>query len=217
MASAATSSVPVATTATVTPADVLGRGGRTLVLMCDVQPAIMAGTFRDSDPAPVLARMAKFLELARAAGVHVGHVAVRFEDGHPEVAATSKLFSGVKAAGKLLKSDPATAIDSRIGALATEPVFEKQRVSAHMATSRDLPKFIAENGVDTIVLGGFSTSGVILSTVCWAGDHDIRAVVLEDLCADADAEMHRVLVTKVFMKQAFVMSSEDVVAAARSA
>lgn len=52
-----------------------------MVLMCDVQPAIMAGTFRDSDPAPVLARMAKFLELARAAGVHVGHVAVRFEDG----------------------------------------------------------------------------------------------------------------------------------------
>ncbi|CAE7692649.1 nicF [Symbiodinium sp. KB8] len=206
MASAATSSVPVATTATVTPADVLGRGGRTLVLMCDVQPAIMAGTFRDSDPAPVLARMAKFLELARAAGVHVGHVAVRFEDGelskggwrrvrflrwltgHPEVAATSKLFSGVKAAGKLLKSDPATAIDSRIGALATEPVFEKQRVSAHMATSLDLPKFIAENGVDTIVLGGFSTSGVILSTVCWAGDHDIRAVVLEDLCADGKSQ-----------------------------
>ncbi len=108
--------------------------------------------------------------------------------GHPEVAATSKLFSGVKAAGKLLKSDPATAIDSRIGALATEPVFEKQRVSAHMATSLDLPKFIAENGVDTIVLGGFSTSGVILSTVCWAGDHDIRAVVLEDLCADGKSQ-----------------------------
>lgn len=99
---------------------------------------------------------------------------------------TSKLFSGVKAAGKLLKSDPATLIDPRIGALAGEPVFEKQRVSAHMASSLDLAKFVADHGIDTIVLGGFSTSGVILSTVCWAGDHDIRVVVLDDLCADGE-------------------------------
>lgn len=81
MASATAMSAPVAATASVTPADVFGRGGRTLVLMCDVQPAIMSGVFGDSDPAPVLASMAKFLELARAAGVHVGHVAVRFADG----------------------------------------------------------------------------------------------------------------------------------------
>lgn len=179
------------------------------------------------------------------------------------MAPTSKLFSRIKGAGKLLMSDPDAAIDTRIAPLASEPVFVKRRVGAFSST--DLESFLRAKGVDTIVLAGFSTSGVILSTLCWAADRDFRVVVLADLCADcevfgarawqiarywasseprgatcggrqrsqmlaphslngsirsaalnpsaADKEVHSVLTSKVFAKQAHVMTSAEVLEA----
>jgi hypothetical protein len=65
-----------------------------------------------------------------------------------------------------------------------EPVFVKRRVGAFSST--DLESVLRANGVDTVVLLGFSTSGVILSTYCWAADRDFRVVVVDDLCADGE-------------------------------
>lgn len=62
----------------------------------------------------------------------------------------------------------------------------KRRVGAFSTT--DLEAFLRAQGVDTIVLAGFSTSGVILSTLCWAADRDFRVVVLKDLCADGEPD-----------------------------
>ena len=61
-------------------------------------------------------------------------------------------------------------------------------------------------GVDTLVLTGIATSGVVLSTLRYAADLDYRLVVLADACADADDEVHRVLTTKVFPRQADVLT-----------
>ena len=40
-------------------------------------------------------------------------------------------------------------------------------------------------------------------------DLDFGLLVVEDCCADADEEVHRILVQKVFPKQAKVIKSED--------
>jgi nicotinamidase-related amidase len=63
--------------------------------------------------------------------------------------------------------------------------------------------------VDSIVLTGISTSGVVLSTLRQAADLDFRLTVLRDGCADGDPEVHRVLVDKVFPRQAVVMSAHE--------
>jgi len=55
---------------------------------------------------------------------------------------------------------------------------------------------------------GIATSGVVLSTVRWAADADYDLIVLDDCCADGDAEVHRVLTQKVFPRQATVLSSQ---------
>lgn len=52
--------------------------------------------------------------------------------------------------------------------------------------------------VTSLVLGGSATSGVVLSTVRGTADQDDGLVVLEDLCLDADPEVHTVLTGKVF-------------------
>jgi nicotinamidase-related amidase len=67
--------------------------------------------------------------------------------------------------------------------------------------------------IDTLVLAGVATSGVVLSTTRHAADADYRIVIAGDACADRDDEVHRVLVEKVFPRQATVATTADVVAA----
>lgn len=62
--------------------------------------------------------------------------------------------------------------------------------------------------VTSLLLLGIATSGVVLSTVRWAADADYDLIVLDDCCADGDAEVHRVLTQKVFPRQATVLSSQ---------
>jgi len=62
------------------------------------------------------------------------------------------------------------------------------------------------------VLTGLSTSGVVLSTVREAADKDFRLTVLSDGCGDMDNEVHTVLLTKVFPRQAEVLTTAEWIA-----
>lgn len=61
----------------------------------------------------------------------------------------------------------------------------------------------------SLVLCGIATSGVVLSTLRQAADLDFDLTVLADGCADADPEVHRVLLEKVFPRQAAVVTTAD--------
>ena len=59
------------------------------------------------------------------------------------------------------------------------------------------------------MLSGIATSGVVLSTLREAADKDYAITILSDCCADRDEEVHRVLTTKVFARQAEVMKAVE--------
>jgi hypothetical protein len=63
--------------------------------------------------------------------------------------------------------------------------------------------------VTHLVLTGIATSGVVLSTLREAADEDYRLTVLADGCLDADAEVHRAHIDKVFPRQAKVVSVDE--------
>jgi nicotinamidase-related amidase len=63
--------------------------------------------------------------------------------------------------------------------------------------------------IDTLVLTGIATSGVVLSTLRQAADLDYRLTVLADGCLDGDPEVHRVLTEKIFPRQADVLTVDD--------
>jgi nicotinamidase-related amidase len=63
--------------------------------------------------------------------------------------------------------------------------------------------------VDSLVLTGIATSGVVLSTLRQAADLDFKLTVLGDGCVDGDPEVHRVLMDKVFPRQSEVMSAHE--------
>jgi nicotinamidase-related amidase len=83
----------------------------------------------------------------------------------------------------------------------------KRRVSAF--TGSDLEVLLRSGGIDSLVLAGIATSGVVLSTLRQAADLDYRLTVLADGCLDADPEVHQVLLQKVFTRQAEVTSIAD--------
>ena len=85
--------------------------------------------------------------------------------------------------------------------------MRKTRFGAFSTT--DLYRDLHAKGLDTLVIAGISTSGVVLSTLRDAGDQDYRLFVLADATADPDAEVHRVLIEKVFPHQADIVETGD--------
>ena len=157
--------------------------------------------------APLLERAGTVLKAARQAGVPVIYVAVRFREGYPEVNPQNKLFAGLRQSGRMREGTPGAEIDARVAPMPGDVVVTKRRVGAFSTT--DLETILRAKNINTLVLMGISTSGVVLSTVRWAADMDYQLVVVADACADRDAEVHRVLTEKVFPWQATVGSAQD--------
>jgi nicotinamidase-related amidase len=86
-------------------------------------------------------------------------------------------------------------------------VVRKVRVGAFSTT--DLDAQLRERGVDTLILAGISTSGVVLSTVRDASDRDYRVLVLADATADPEPDVHAFLTERIFPRQADVITVGD--------
>jgi len=132
---------------------------------------------------------------------------VRFRDGYPEINPRNKLFSSLKESGRLREGTSGSEIHGRVAPQPEDIVVTKRRVGAFSTT--DLETILRAKNINTLVLLGISTSGVVLSTVRWAADLDYSLVVISDACADRDAEVNRVLMDKVFPWQATVVTTRE--------
>jgi nicotinamidase-related amidase len=173
----------------------------TALLLMDLQNAIVE---RYGAGEEYLDRVVAVQERAEQAGVLVVLVRVKFAPGRPEVSPRNKLFA---AAPTVLADDRGAEPHERLLRGKGEVVVTKKRVSAFAGS--DLELVLRAHDVTDLVLGGIATSGVVLSTVREAADRDYVLTVLEDLCLDADDEVHRVLTQKVFPRQAEVIASAD--------
>src|SRR5215472_18700578 len=99
--------------------------------------------------------------------------------------------SPMRAAGAVLPADPARLIHPSVQPREGEPVIAKHRTSAFSGSAFDT--ILRAQAIETIILMGHATSGVILSTVRLAADLDYHVIVVEDGCADRDPEVHQLL------------------------
>lgn len=173
---------------------------RSALLVMDIQAGILD---RVPDRAAFLARAENAVRAARSHAIPVIHVVVGFRPGLPEVSAQNQSFSGLKEQAPAFIIDPRPAITPE----GTDVVVTKRRVSAF--TGSDLEVVLRAGEIRHLVLCGFATSGVVLSTLREAADKDYRLTVLADLCADMDSEVHSVLTRKVFPRQALVTSAAE--------
>jgi nicotinamidase-related amidase len=178
---------------------------KAILLVMDYQPAILAHV---SQADKLLARVAETIESARQGGLAVGYVRVAFEAADlAAIPPTNKTFKAV-ADGRLFPSEaPETQVHPALAPQPCDIVVRKVRVGAFSTT--DLHLQLREREIDTLILAGIATSGVVLSTLRDGADRDYRLYVLEDACADRDPEVHAVLMQKVFPRQAYVIAAAD--------
>ena len=180
----------------------------TAILSMDCQAGIVS-IYTKGDQAAFRARAAGVLKYARASRMTVIHVKVGFRPGLPEVSSENQLFGAMKASAQHQKlfQEPLGNIDPALGPVDDEIVITKHRVSAFTGT--DLAMILRANELDTLVLFGIATSGVVLSTLLEASDADFRIAVVKDCCADLDASLHSALIEKLFPSRATVLSAAD--------
>jgi len=162
----------------------------TALLVMDVQIGIVERYAQDSQS--LVAAVSTATTAARTAGHQVIYVRVAFRPGAPEVSRHNRAFAALAGSATMGLDDPATQVHPA--------------VAPHAG---DLDVVLRSLGVDTLVLAGIATSGVVLSTLRQAADLDYQLIVLRDGCADADPEVHHVLLDKVFPRQATVIDSQE--------
>jgi nicotinamidase-related amidase len=158
----------------------------------------------------LLTRTAMLVEGARKVGMRVIYVVVGFRPGYPELSPRNAVFAPIRASGRFVAGTADTEVHAAVAPTPGEIVVTKHRASAFFGTNLDM--ILRANGIETLLLAGIVTSGVVLSTVRHAADADYRLVVVEDCCADRDTEVHRILVEKLFTRWTTVVKAEDVFA-----
>lgn len=157
------------------------------------------------EPEDLLSRAADAIAVVRRAGALVGYVRVAFEDADFEATPpTSRMGARVGTSAKAFHNDsPGTAVHKRVAPQDGDIIVRKVRVGAFSTT--DLDAQLRERGIDTLILAGISTSGVVLSTVRDASDRDYRVLVLADATADREPDVHSFLIERIFPRQADVI------------
>lgn len=181
---------------------------RTALLSMDYENTIV-DPFLPKQPA-FLHRVANVQAHARAAGIPVVHVVIRFRPGYPSVP-THGLFARVRAAGLLQEGTHGAAINPVVAPKDHDVVVTRRRVGAFSCS--DLRCVLSGLNRDYLVMSGVVTSGVVLSTVRAGSDLDYQMNVIGDCCLDHDPEVHRVLTEKVFPSMAPVITAADFIAA----
>jgi nicotinamidase-related amidase len=188
---------------------------RSAVLSMDLQTAIVS--IYAGDQPDLLARASSVLKRARSAGMCVVHVQVGFRPNFPEISPRNTLLSAIKSSVKhqQLFEGAAGTIHRSVAPEREDIVVTKHRVNAFAGTDLDL--ILRAKDIDTLILFGIATSGVVLSTVLHASDADYRVMVLKDCCADLDQDVQTCLIDKIFPRHAAVLTASEVLEALQQA
>lgn len=117
------------------------------------------------------------------------YVRVAFREGAPEISRRNQRFSALAGAGGMGLDDAATQVHPAVAPQPGDVVVVKKRVSAFAGS--DLEMVLRGLEVDSLVLSGIATSGVVLSTLRQATDLDFALTVLCGGCADPAARRVR--------------------------
>ncbi|MFI8931427.1 cysteine hydrolase family protein [Streptomyces sp. NPDC053474] len=159
------------------------------------------------DSSEYLSRLGKAIDGARAAGIPVIYVVMGLRADKAEVSPRNKIVTTVAQAGLFTEGNPGNEIHPDIAPQEGDVVVTKRRGSAFSGSDLDLA--LRARDINSLVLTGIATSGVVLHTVCAGNDLDLDLTVLGDACLDLDPEVHRFLTEKLFPQWFDVLTVEE--------
>ena len=126
----------------------------------------------------LLSNTRQLCDAARHAGVAVYFAKIHFSPGYPEVSPLNKNGQGIKQLGLFVHD----RISPELGQRDDEPLIIAHRASVFYGT--DLQVRLSAQGIDTLILVGVASTGVMLSTIAHASDADYRLYSVKDCCYD---------------------------------
>jgi nicotinamidase-related amidase len=151
----------------------------------------------------LLANTRKLCDAARAKGIGVYFANLRFSPGYPEVSPLNKNGQGIKRLGLFIGD----RIAPELGQRDNEPLIVARRASVFFDT--DLGARLARQSIDTLILVGIASTGVVLSSIAYASDADFRLYTVKDCCYDPDPVVHEHLFSTAFDSRTTVLSLTD--------
>ncbi|SNY75196.1 isochorismatase family protein [Paractinoplanes atraurantiacus] len=185
----------------------LGWGVRPAVLLVDPALAYTAAESplylkSGQDAATAMLSLAS---TARSAGLPVVWTRVHFADAS---CAEAPLFAAkVPALSVFADGSPLASFAPPLSPAPAELVVVKHYASAFAGTS--LAAWLASNGVDTLVIGGFSTSGCVRASALDALQNGFRPMVVREACADRDPGPHESNLFDLNAKYADVIALDE--------
>lgn len=182
----------------------------TALVLMDYQHFVLENFLPTGVPHAALAAAGSLIAATRRAASLAIHVTLGFRPGYPEVDPRNGIFTWLKDSGLVAPDKKGVAIWPTLTPAADEPVVTKHRIGAFHGTDLDL--VLRAKGIDTLILAGVTTSGVVMSTLRQAFDLDYRLIIARDACVDGDESVHHVLMEKVIPSHAEVRSVAEIVA-----
>ncbi len=187
----------------------VGLGRRPALIVVDVNVGF---TDPDSplvcDLDDVVVGIQRLLAEVRSAGLPVVYTTVSFDEQDKQTAAA--FLDKIPALLTLERGSPWVEIDPRIAPREGEPVLNKLFASAFFGTP--LASFLADNGCDSLIVTGASTSGCVRATVVDAIQHGYRPVVPREAVGDRNPEAHAANLYDIDTKYGDVVSVDEVLA-----
>lgn len=174
---------------------------RTALLVMHYQTDIM-DLFPSVAPG-LLSNTQQLCNAARRSGVSVYFAKIHFSPGYPEVSPLNKNGQGIKQLGLFVHD----RISPELGRREDEPVINAHRASVFFGT--DLQPRLSAQGIDTLIMVGVASTGVMLSSIAHASDADYRLFTVKDCCYDPDPVVHEHLFATAFESRTTVLSLDQ--------
>ena len=191
----------------------------TALLIQDMQNELVKGNVMPVQPlsgAEIIANSVRLLEKARSVNMPVIYVKVnrradRRDAPRPPFGAPA---SAADAGPRLTEGSHDAEVVAELAPQSGDPVIVKHTTSPFNTT--DIEVYLRRFGITTLILTGYSTTGVVEGSLRDARDKDYDCIVVRDCCAAATVAEHDVCMDIIFPRMAWVATADEVIAAIAS-
>lgn len=184
-------------------------GSRPALLIVDVVMAYLtkgSALFMDT-AAAARDSNARLAEAARSAGVPVVFTNVSYK---PDGSDGGVFYRKAPVLKAFVEGSPLGAFPAELTPLPTDRVFTKQYPSAFFGTG--LADALHADGIDTLLITGYSTSGCVRASALDAMQHGFVPMVVREACADRHPAPHEANLFDLQAKYAEVVSEAEALA-----
>lgn len=171
---------------------------RAALLMLHFQADVFS-VLADKLPTDILNRANALIRAWRSTGRPIVFANFALGSNYELVNEKNLLAVNISKTGLFREPTPVTGLESA----ASDWHYTCPRANVFYGTNLD--KDLRAQGIDTLVMAGIASSGVLFSSVGWSSDADYRIYIVRECCYDPDEQAHEALFRTSFATRAHII------------